>query len=374
MMKRLFLIMIILIAAIFYRKSTITAQNYEVTGKISGAEGITFTLQKNASGKVVYIGKAIVKNGMFKMTGDPVNYPEYVSLVTLNKKKGVSFFLENSPMTISGRLDSLGMVKINGSKTQDEYMKLNSDLKPFIKKSNLLGKEYQVASKAGDAAKMSALIKQNDILRKEMRSVQESFIINNPGSFAAPLVLTNLINTKLLRAAELDSLANLMSPEVSKTTTMVELKQKITALKKTDLGQKAPDFKMMNEKGVQVSLSSMIGPKLLLIDFWAAWCGPCRQENPNVVKTYNDFHSKGFDILGVSLDRKKDDWIKAIADDKLTWTHVSDLQYFSNEAAVLYSVNSIPANFLLDKNGIIIAKNLRGENLYNKIKELLGSE
>ena len=114
-----------------------------------------------------------------------------------------------------------------------------------------------------------------------------------------------------------------------------------------------------------------IGPKLLLIDFWAAWCNPCRQENPNVVKVYNEFHKKGFDVLGVSLDQKKEDWVKAIADDKLTWTHVSDLKYWGNDAAKLYAVNSIPSNFLLDDKGIIIARNLRGDDLYKKVKEIL---
>ena len=114
-----------------------------------------------------------------------------------------------------------------------------------------------------------------------------------------------------------------------------------------------------------------MGTKLLLVDFWAGWCGPCRQENPNVVKVYNDFKNRGFDVFGVSLDRTKDEWTNAIANDKLTWTHVSDLQYWNSAAAQLYSINSIPANFLLDENGTIIARDLRGEDLYNKVREIL---
>ena len=115
----------------------------------------------------------------------------------------------------------------------------------------------------------------------------------------------------------------------------------------------------------------MKGHKILLIDFWAAWCGPCRGENPNVVAVYNDFHDKGFDVLGVSLDNNKEDWVQAIADDKLAWTHVSDLQYWSNAAAKLYAVNSIPANFLIDAEGKILAKGLRGDDLREKVAELL---
>ena len=122
-------------------------------------------------------------------------------------------------------------------------------------------------------------------------------------------------------------------------------------MKTVAVGQKAPDFTMNDPDDKPVSLSSRIGPKLLLIDFWASWCAPCRQENPNVVKVYNEFHKKGFDIFGVSLDQKKEDWVKAISDDKLTWTHVSDLKYWGNDAARLYAVNQIPSNFLLDDKG-----------------------
>jgi peroxiredoxin len=143
-------------------------------------------------------------------------------------------------------------------------------------------------------------------------------------------------------------------------------------MKTVAIGQKAPDFTLNDVNDNPVSLSSKIGTKLLLVDFWAAWCNPCRQENPNVVKIYKEFHKKGFDVFGVSLDRRKEDWVEAIAADKLTWTHVSDLQYWDNAAARLYAVNAIPANFLLDENGVIIARNLRGDDLLNKVKEILG--
>ena len=145
-------------------------------------------------------------------------------------------------------------------------------------------------------------------------------------------------------------------------------------MKTVSVGQKAPDFTLNDPEGNAVSLSSKVGSKLLLVDFWAGWCGPCRQENPNIVKVYNEFNKKGFDVFGVSLDRTRDEWVKAISDDKLAWTHVSDLQYWNSAAAKLYAVNAIPASFLLDENGVIVARNLRGEDLYNKVKEVLENQ
>lgn len=140
------------------------------------------------------------------------------------------------------------------------------------------------------------------------------------------------------------------------------------------MDKKAPDFILNDNKGNKVSLSSKIGPKLLLIDFRAGWSVTCRQENPNVLKIYNEFREKGFDIISVSIDRTKDEWVKAIKEDKLPWTQVSDLDYFDSKVAKLYDVTAIPANFLLDEMGMIIAMNLRGEKLYNSIKGLLVPE
>ncbi len=150
-----------------------------------------------------------------------------------------------------------------------------------------------------------------------------------------------------------------------------ELSAMTEKLKITAVGQQAPEIALANPAGQIVKLSSLQG-KYVLIDFWAKWCGPCRQENPNVVKAYKRFKSKGFEVYGVSLDRNKEDWVKAIAEDGLTWTHVSDLKYFDCQAAKDYNINAIPFSILLDKTGKIIAKNLRGAALEQKLEEVLG--
>jgi peroxiredoxin len=167
----------------------------------------------------------------------------------------------------------------------------------------------------------------------------------------------------------LDSITSKFAPEISNSEYVVKLKELVQEQKKTAIGAQAPDFTMNDTEGKPVQLSSLKG-KIVLVDFWASWCGPCRQENPNVVKLYQQYHAKGFEILGVSLDRTKEDWLKGIKDDNLTWIHVSDLQYWQNAAARLYGVNAIPQSFLLDKDGKIIGKGLRGEQLAKKMMEL----
>jgi peroxiredoxin len=150
-----------------------------------------------------------------------------------------------------------------------------------------------------------------------------------------------------------------------------ELESYITFAKIGAVGSDAIEFTQNDEKGNPVSLSQFRG-KYVLVDFWASWCKPCRLENPNVVKTFNRFKNKNFTVLGVSLDQAKEPWLKAIDLDKLTWTHVSDLQFWNNAVAQLYHVQSIPQNFLVDPAGKIVAKDLRGEDLDRKLCELLG--
>ncbi len=206
----------------------------------------------------------------------------------------------------------------------------------------------------------------------EMTPIYLDFIKNNPQSYLSLNSLLQFLDDPTM-AAEIVGLFNGLSSEVKATKLGSMLALKFEAEMKTAIGAMAMDFTQNDQNGKPVKLSDFKG-KYVLIDFWASWCGPCRNENPNVVAAYQKYKDKNFTVLGVSLDKPdaKDAWLKAIADDKLTWTQVSDLKFWQNEVAVKYGIQSIPANFLIDPTGKIIAKGLREEALHLKLKELLG--
>jgi peroxiredoxin len=342
---------------------------YTINGTLEGSEGVKMLLQKNTGGKMATLVESIVKDGKFVMGGS-VEFPEMVFLTSPDTKSRLSFYIENSDITITGSLASLADAEVKGSKTQDENKELSALILPISKQYSEIAKEYQAASKGGNKALADEKMKQINELSGQVKKIQMEFIQSHPASFVVPTLLRSLAYE--MSGTELESAISALDPAVAKSPVITDLKARVAVMKSVEIGKKAPDFTQNDPNGKPVTLSSLTGKNILLIDFWAAWCGPCRAENPNVVKVYNEFKDKGFDILGVSLDRAAADWTKAIADDKLTWTQVSDIQYWNNAAAKLYGVNSIPASFLLDKNGVIVARNLRGEELYNKVKELVG--
>ncbi len=344
--------------------------HYVVKGDIAGSDSITFFLQKRDAGKTITLDSAVSRKGSFTIKGGAVDYPQLIQLVAGSTRKRTAFYLENSEITITGSLDSLFNARVTGSKTQDEYNAFIESNKSLSDKYSMTYQEYQVARNANNTERIAQIEKQADSIQNEMMKMQKDFVRNNPASYVTPSILLSL--SYEMAPEELESMINGLDTALTALPQIVSLKDRLMVMKAVSVGQKAPDFTMNDTSGNPVSLSSKLGPKLLLVDFWAAWCTPCRQENPNVVKVYNAFHKKGFDILGVSLDQKKEDWLKAIADDKLTWTHLSDLKYWGNEAAKLYAVNSIPSNFLLDETGTIVGRNLRGDDLYQKVKEVLG--
>lgn len=201
----------------------------------------------------------------------------------------------------------------------------------------------------------------------------DAFIVAHPRSLVAVYALYRDFSYRL-SPEEIRANLNLLDPSLLETPYAKVLQGLVETLETVAVGRRAPDFTSTDPSGQPVKLSDHLGKGYLLIDFWAAWCGPCRRENPNVVNTYHRYKDKGFSVFGISLDRNKAAWLAAIEKDGLAWTHVSDLRYWNSEAAGLYGVRAIPSNLLVDKDGVIVARNLRGEELRKTLAELYGED
>lgn len=341
---------------------------FTVTGNIDGLTGKVILTTLDDSGKYTAVDSADVTDGTFTLTGT-VSGPQEARM-TVEGKRGIPmFFLENGAITISGKADSLTGVTISGSSTQDIFTGINEKLQEVGKEMQPLYAAYREAQSKNDAAKIAEIQAKANTISEKQQAVIQTAAKENTGNAIGPYYLYRQLQYDL-SLAELKDWVAKFSGDARKTIYYDLLQKRIAALETVDVGQVAPDFEMENPDGKMIKLSDFRG-KYLLIDFWASWCGPCRRENPNVVKLYKEVQGKDFDILGVSLDNSREAWLKAIKDDGLVWNHVSDVKGWDNRVAKLYGVNSIPHTVLLDKDGVIIANNLRGEALRDKVKELL---
>jgi peroxiredoxin len=356
-MRKLFFAVASLLLAI----SCTTEPRYTITGTLEGdAEGKIF-LEKRESGEWIMKDTADLVDGSFTLTG-MVEFPEMWYLSMEGKRGKLGFYLENSEITVTGHTDTLYTAEVNGSETHDEYIAYREEMNKMYENIRPLYDKMNEAVEAGDREKAGEIESAMDEIYEKVREFQLTYVKENTSSFIAPSILSGLIY--YMEGEELESYLNGFDESLSVVPVVGELREYAETLKTVAIGKPAPDFTLNDPDGNPVTLSSLFG-KVLLIDFWASWCSPCREENPNVVAAWKEYHEKGFDVLGVSLDRPgaRDAWLKAIEDDQLTWTHVSDLKYWDCEPAKLYAVRGIPANFLLDREGVIIFKNLRGNDL-----------
>jgi len=336
--------------------------NGNVTGLANGAEIKITNTTDNAE-----VGKAKSTNGKFSVTGTIIEPGLYY--ITLGTQQPQHIFLDEKVITISGDVNKVKELKIAGSPSHQDFIVFRDTFNPLFGELNAVAAEI---NKTMPGPRYDELMNKYDSVNTSIQNEIEKFVTARPSSFVSPFLLyvTSQVTDDIV---VLENRFNKLSDKIKQSNIGKALSEQIAYNKVGAIGTQAVDFTQPDVDGKPVSLSSFKG-KYVLVDFWASWCGPCRNENPNVVEAYNKFNKKNFTVLGVSLDQPngKQKWLDAIAKDNLTWTHVSDLKFWNNEAAVLYHVQGIPFNFLIDPQGKIIGKNLRGPALEAKLCEVLG--
>jgi peroxiredoxin len=341
-------------------------KGFVINGNVSGiADGKVQVLSMGEEHAV--IASDSIKNGVFTLKGS-ITEPNLYFLVLSNEQPQY-IYLENNPITITGSRADIKNIKIEGSQSHTDFVEFNKTFNPLIAELNGFAALIQ---KEENEKKKEDLFKQYDSVVKKVNAEVGSFVAAKKSSYVSAFLLS--VSAQVIAdPIVMEQRFNSLSEDVRNSEIGKSLASNIAYFKVGAVGTDALDFTQTDVEGKPVKLSSFKG-KYVLLDFWASWCKPCRMENPNVVKVYNQFKTKNFTVLGVSLDQSKDAWVKAIQADKLTWNHVSDLQQWNNAAAQMYHIQSIPGNFLIDPNGKIVARDLRGEDLEKKLCELLGCD
>jgi peroxiredoxin len=345
------------------------SNEYKVSGKIEGLTDGQAVLKKIESQGAVSVDTALIVDGAFSFTGS-IQFPELYLIYIGENPMPIPLFLENGSIDVKADADSLQGAEISGSELNMIFKRFNDEVPSNDRVQEIRG-EFMAAQQEGNQEVMEQLSAEMQIIMEAQRNYYSEFVYSNTNNVVGAFLGMNMANS--LPFEKLDSLVTVFEgslpghPYVEEMKKMVEpmMKQK-EAETAIQIGKKAPAFELANSQDEKVSLDSFKG-KYVLLDFWASWCRPCREENPNLKKAIEQFGGENFEIVSVSLDKTNEPWLKAVDEDGMSWTQLHDPE---GDVANIYGVQSIPFTLLLDKEGNIIEKNLRGEALAEKLDEL----
>jgi peroxiredoxin len=339
-----------------------------------------FLVNFDESNKPNVIDTLYVKDGLTSYSGVS-KLPDYQSLWVDGIRGSVPVFVEPGEITVELYKDSIQASKVSGTKTNVAFKRYIDEINPLFKSFYEIQNEMRNAMVSRDSLGYKDLEEQLKEMETKFNDYQIDYTKSNPDSYISAMVLIQLVMNKAIENEAAYEIYNGFSKTIKKTKSAVKIYELVAPKEaeeteeaaqdgEVNVGDKAPDFSAPNPNDIAVSLNTSLG-KLTVLDFWASWCGPCRVDSPNLVKVYNTYKDKGLAIVGISLDQQKESWKKAIDNDQLDWTHVSYLKRWDDPIAAIYGVRSIPQLFLLDENGVVIAKERQATDFIPVLEKIL---
>ena len=375
-MKKLLFKLFSLSYLLFLSSCGSSDNQFELIGNADVSDGtMIYVLQADQNNQPYIKDSTSVQSNSFKFKG--ISSTPQISYIQVQGVNGyVLAILENGDIKADIYKDSISKSKVYGTKSNDDFIKYKSETKSLVDVMNNISSDAQNAIMSGDVVTAMELEKEYNSKEREVMLYEWDFIVDNLDSYMSALLLeVFMIENKVNKDSIIDVYES-FSNRIKVSDVGKNIADLLSQFEDPiEVGEIAPDFTAPSIDGPDITLSNvLLDNKVTLLDFWAAWCRPCRIENPNLVRLHKKYKDAGFDIIGVSLDRTREQWEQAVIDDNLPWTQVSNLNFWNDPVARRYSIRAIPQSYLLNKDGLVMGKNLRGQELEDRILSLLNAE